>query len=179
MIEDPSNRFEKDLKTECIEDPTQDSEKRPNVGEFLRIMRNIKIHQISLPEFLNVSPDKDATLNRPLPESKTDRIYFYDAGYRCNHWDELEIYNSESLSLKIDVQNPPNPDGIPKLQLLLSTSLKEKVIVNHTKAASKTSATYLWRTTLKATTLERSTLALRKPLELHYANQSQENNTSS
>ena len=72
MIEDPPNRFEKDLKTECIEDPTQDWPKRPNVGAVLRIIRNTKIHQIALPELINVSPDKDATLKRPLLESKTD-----------------------------------------------------------------------------------------------------------
>ena len=51
------------------------------------------------------------TLKRPLPESKTERIYLYDMDYRCDPWDEPTVYDTNKLSFKIQV---PNPQAQPK-----------------------------------------------------------------
>ena len=51
-----------------------------------------------LPQWITESPDNYATLKRPLPESKTERIY-----YRCDPWDEPTIYDTNKLSFKIQV----------------------------------------------------------------------------
>ena len=59
-----------------------------------------------LPQLITESPDNYATLKRPLPESKTDRIYIYDRDYRCDPWDEPNIYDTNKLSFKIQVSNP-------------------------------------------------------------------------
>ena len=59
-----------------------------------------------LPTWITESPDSYATLKRPLPESKNDMIYVYDTDYRCDPRDEPDIYDTNSLSFKIDVQNP-------------------------------------------------------------------------
>ena len=59
-----------------------------------------------LPQWITESPDNNATLKRPLPESKTDRIYIYDRDYRCDPWDEPTIYDTNKLSFKIQVSNP-------------------------------------------------------------------------
>ena len=58
-----------------------------------------------LPQWITESPDNYATLKRPLPESKTDRIYIYDRDYRCDPWDEPTIYDSNKLSTPIDAEN--------------------------------------------------------------------------
>ena len=59
-----------------------------------------------LPQWITESPDNYATLKRPLPESKTERIYIYDRDYRCDPWDEPTIYDTNKLSFKIQVSNP-------------------------------------------------------------------------
>ena len=59
-----------------------------------------------LPQGITESPDNYATLKRPLPESKTERIYIYDKDYRCDPWDEPAIYDTNKLSFKIQVSNP-------------------------------------------------------------------------
>ena len=59
-----------------------------------------------LPQWITESPDNYATLKRPLPESKTERIYIYDRDYRCDPWDEPTIYDTNKLSFKIQVPNP-------------------------------------------------------------------------
>ena len=59
-----------------------------------------------LPQWITESPDNYATLKRPLPESKTERIYIYDRDYRCDPWDEPTIYDTSKLSFKIQVSNP-------------------------------------------------------------------------
>ena len=59
-----------------------------------------------LPQLITESPDNYATLKRPLPESKTERIYIYDKDYRCDPWDEPTIYDTDKLSFKIQVHNP-------------------------------------------------------------------------
>ena len=59
-----------------------------------------------LPQWITESPDNYATLKRPLPESKTERIYIYDRDYRCDPWDEPTIYDTNELSFKIQVPNP-------------------------------------------------------------------------
>ena len=59
-----------------------------------------------LPQWITESPDNYATLKRPLPESKTERIYIYDKDYRCDPWDEPTIYDTDKLSFKIQVHNP-------------------------------------------------------------------------
>ena len=59
-----------------------------------------------LPQLITESPDNYATLKRPLPESKTERIYIYDRDYRCDPWDEPTIYDTNKLSFKIQVPNP-------------------------------------------------------------------------
>ena len=59
-----------------------------------------------LPQWITESPDNYATLKRPLPESKTERIYIYDRDYRCDPWDEPTIYGTNKHSFKIQVPNP-------------------------------------------------------------------------
>ena len=59
-----------------------------------------------LPQWITESPDNYATLKRPLPESKTERIFIYDREYRCDPWDEPTIYDTNKLSFKIQVSNP-------------------------------------------------------------------------
>ena len=51
-------------------------------------------------------PDNYATLKRPLPETKTDRIDVYDTDYRCDPWDEPNIFDTNKLSFRIQVPNP-------------------------------------------------------------------------
>ena len=59
-----------------------------------------------LPQWITESPDNYATLKRPLPESKTERIHIYDRDYRCDPWDEPTINDTSKLSSKIQVPNP-------------------------------------------------------------------------
>ena len=59
-----------------------------------------------LPQWITDSPDNYATLKRPLPESKTERIYIYDKDYRCDPWEEPTLYDTNELSFKIQVHNP-------------------------------------------------------------------------
>ena len=59
-----------------------------------------------LPQGITESPDNYATLKRPLPESKSERIYIYDRDYRCDPWDEPTIYDTNKLTFKIQVPNP-------------------------------------------------------------------------
>ena len=105
-IEDPPNRYEEDFFTECNEEPTQDWQRRWNVGVILRHNARHTEDPAPLPQWITVSPDNYATLKRPLPESKTERIYIYDKDYRCDSWDEPTIYDTNKLSFKIQVPNP-------------------------------------------------------------------------
>ena len=50
-----------------------------------------------LPQWITESPDNYATLKRPLPESKTERIYIYDRDYRCDPWDEPTLLQNTSI----------------------------------------------------------------------------------
>ena len=59
-----------------------------------------------LPQWITESPDNYATLKRPLPESKTERVYIYDRDYRCDPWDEPTIYDTKKLAFNIQVPNP-------------------------------------------------------------------------
>ena len=59
-----------------------------------------------LPQWITDSPDNYATLKRPLPESKTERICIYDRDYRCDPWDKPTIYDTNKVSFKIQVSNP-------------------------------------------------------------------------
>ena len=102
----PPNRYEKDFLTECNEEPTQDWQRRWNVGMILRHNARHPEDPTPLPQWITESPDNYATLKRPLPEAKTDRIYIYDRDYRCDPWDEPTIYDTNKLSFKIQVSNP-------------------------------------------------------------------------
>ena len=77
------------------------------------ILRNNARHPDNpkpLPEWITESPDNYATLKRPLPESKTERTYIYDVGYRCDPWDNPHIYDHNKLAFKIQIPNPqPQP----------------------------------------------------------------------
>ena len=78
-----------------------------------------------LPQWITESPDNYATLIRPLPESKTDRIFIYDKVYRCDPCDELTIFDPNALSFKIQITNPQeHPETIPQFLPLLSPILK-------------------------------------------------------
>ena len=80
---------------------------------------------IPQPQWITESPDNYATLKRPLPESKTERIYIYDRDYRCDPWDEPTIYDTNKLSFKIQVSNPQaQSTGITNLPSTLSPILK-------------------------------------------------------
>ena len=53
-----------------------------------------------------MSLDNYETLKRPLPESKTERVYIYDMDYGCDPWDEPTVSDTNKLSFKIQVPNP-------------------------------------------------------------------------
>ena len=79
-----------------------------------------------LPEEITESPENYATLKRPLPESKSDRIYVYDTEYRCDPWDERTIYDANTLSFKIQIPNLQNhPETVPEVSSPLSPILKK------------------------------------------------------
>ena len=61
-----------------------------------------------LPEWITDSSDNYATVKRPLPESKTDKIYAYDTDYRCNPWNEPTVYDANTLSFQMQVKIPQN-----------------------------------------------------------------------
>ena len=100
--------------TECNEEPTQDWQRRWNVGMILRHNARHPEDPTPLPQWITESPDNYATLKRPLPESKTERIYIYDKDYRCDPWDEPAIYDTNKLSFKIQVTNPQAQ--VPRVQ---------------------------------------------------------------
>ena len=89
-----------------------------------------------LPQWITESPDNYATLKRPLPESKTERIYIYDRDYRCDPWDEPTIYDTNRLSFRIQVSNP-------QAQVTESTTLPTPLspILKKTTQSSPTPAT--------------------------------------
>ena len=105
-IEDPPNRYEEDFMTECNKEPTQDWQRRFNIGMILRNNARHPDDPTPLPLWITESPDNYATLKRPLLETKTDLIYVYDTDYRCDPWDEPTIYEINKLSFKIQVPNP-------------------------------------------------------------------------
>ena len=96
-IEDPPNRYEEDFMTECYEEPTQDWQRRWNIGMTLRHNARHPEDPTPLLPWIKQSPDNYATLKRPLPESETDRTYVYDTDYRCDPWDEPTIYDTNKL----------------------------------------------------------------------------------
>ena len=82
--------------TECNEEPTQDWQRRWNVGMILRHNARHPEDPTPLPQWITESPDNYATLKRPLPESKTERIYIYDKDYRCDPWSKFQIIKLKS-----------------------------------------------------------------------------------
>ena len=108
----PPDRYNHDFATECNEEPTQDWQRRWNVGSIQRHNKRHKDDPKPLPQWINESPDKYATLRRPLPDSNQDRIYIYDSDYHCNPWDQPDINDTESLTFKIHVKNPPPPEEV-------------------------------------------------------------------
>ena len=105
-IEDPPNRYEEEFITECNEEPTQDWQRRWNVGMILRHNARHPDGPTPLPQCIKESHDNYETLKRPLPETKTERVYRYDKDYRCDPWDEPTIYDTNKLASKIQVPNP-------------------------------------------------------------------------
>ena len=104
--EDPPKRFEQDIVTKCNEEPTKIWQRRRCAGMILRNNASIQDDPKPLLEWITESPVNYATLKRPLPESKRDRIYVCDIDYRCDSWEEPKIYDTNSLSFKVYVQNP-------------------------------------------------------------------------
>ena len=102
----PPNRYEEDFFTECNEEPTQDWQRRWNVGMILRHNARHPDDPTPLPQWITESPDNYATLKRPLPESKTERIYIYDRDYRCDPWDEPTITILTNSPSKYKSQTP-------------------------------------------------------------------------
>ena len=63
---------------------------------------------------------------RSLPEAKTERIYVYHMDYRCDPWDEPEIYETHSLLFKIHVQfSLKSVVDITKIPVLTTPVLKK------------------------------------------------------
>ena len=103
------------ITTECNEEPIQDCQRRWNIGMILRRNARHPDDPTPLPLGITESPDNYATLKRPLPESKTDRIYIYDTDYRVDPWDEPTIYDTNKLSFDIHFSNPQKePEEVPK-----------------------------------------------------------------
>ena len=126
-----------------------------------------------LPQWITESPDNYATLKRPLPESKTERIYIFHMDNRCNPWDEPTIYDTNRLSFKIQV---PNPQAQSKETTSFpsppSTILKKNNIVSdstrhHHVHADRLRNHHLHRrqTNMGAT---RKRTARKKPILLHH-----------
>ena len=92
------------------------------------ILRNNARHPKNpkqLPTWRTELLENNATLERPLAESKTDRIYVDDMDYRCDPWDEPTIYDNKTLSLKVHVPNTHHkPHEIPKFPSPPSSILK-------------------------------------------------------
>ena len=122
--------------TECNEEPTQDWQRRWNVGMILRQNARHPEDPTPLPQWITESPDNYATPKRSLPESKTERIYIYDRDYRCDPWDEPTIYDTNKLSFNIQVSNP-------QAQVTESTTLPTPLspILKKTTQSSPTPAT--------------------------------------
>ena len=95
--------------TECNEEPMLDWQRRWNIGMILRHNARHPDDPTPLPLWITESSDNYATLKRPLPETKTDKIYIYDQDYRCDPWDQPTIYDINKLSFKIQVPNPQKP----------------------------------------------------------------------
>ena len=136
----PPNKYEENFLTECNEEPTQDWQRRWNVGMILRHNARHPGDPTPLTQWITESPDNYATLKRPLPESKTERIYIYDRDYRCDPWDEPTIYDTNKLSFKIQVSNPQaQSTGITNLPSPPSPILK-KTTPSPTRPVTITSA---------------------------------------
>ena len=77
------------------------------------ILRHIARHPENptpLPQWITESPDYYATLKRPLPESKTERIYIYDRDYRCDPgMNQPSLTQVNSLSKSRFQTLEPNP----------------------------------------------------------------------
>ena len=127
-IEDTPNQFEQDFLTECNEKPTQDWQRRRNLGMILRHNARHQDDPKPPPEWITEAPDNYATLKRPLPESKTDSVYIYDTDSRCGPWDEPTIYETNTLSFKILVRNPQKrPETVPEFPALSPIQKKSEL----------------------------------------------------
>ena len=89
---------------------TQDWQRRLNVAMIIRHNARHQDDPKPLPLWITESPDNYPAMKRTSPETKTERIYVFDIDYRCDPLEEPHIYDTNSLSFKIHVQNPPKPD---------------------------------------------------------------------
>ena len=112
-MEDPPNRYEEDFLTECNEEPTQDWQRRWNVGMILRHNVRHPEDPTPLPQWITESPDNYATLKRPKSrcrnQKQTEFIYMTettDVTIGMNQLSMIQINypsKSKSQTLKLNL----------------------------------------------------------------------------
>ena len=73
--------------------------KRWNVVAILRNNAKHTNNPKPVSEWIHEPRDTYAALKRLLSETKIRRIYVFDSNYRCDPYDELDIYDTKSLKI--------------------------------------------------------------------------------
>ena len=120
-IEESTNRYEEDFMTECNEEPTQEWQRRWNVGMILQYNARYPDDPKPLPYWITHSPDiNDANSKVQCQNRKPTGFIFTMKDYCCDPWDQPTIYDANALSFKIQITNPQeHPEAIPHFPPLI------------------------------------------------------------